>query len=70
MLTIILPGRQLFLILSFLETGQPKEPMDRQFLVQELNITEEDSTCTSPSMWVLNNKTFISISQLIAYLYK
>ncbi|KAJ7393795.1 Centrosomal protein 20 [Desmophyllum pertusum] len=33
------------------ETGQPKEPMDRQFLVQELNITEEDST--SPSMPLL-----------------
>ncbi|KAL9985747.1 hypothetical protein ACROYT_G008188 [Oculina patagonica] len=33
------------------ETGQPKEPMDRQFLVQELNITEESST--SPSMPLL-----------------
>lgn len=25
------------------ESGQPKEPMDRRFLVQELNITEEES---------------------------
>lgn len=31
----------------FPETGQPKEPMDRQFLVQELNITERDSTSHS-----------------------
>jgi len=33
------------------ESGQPKEPMDRRFLVQELNITEEQST--SPSMPLL-----------------
>ena len=25
------------------ESGQPKEPMDRRFLVQELNIKEEES---------------------------
>ena len=30
------------------ETGQPKDPMDRQFLVQELNITEDQTA--SPSM--------------------
>ncbi|CAH3179859.1 unnamed protein product [Porites evermanni] len=33
------------------ETGQPKDPMDRQFLVQELNITEDQTA--SPSMPLL-----------------
>lgn len=42
------PGACSFIVLHvFAETGQPKEPMDRQFLVQELNITERDSTSHS-----------------------
>ena len=42
------PGACSFIVLHvFPETGQPKEPMDRQFLVQELNITERDSTSHS-----------------------